>query len=309
MVISNTFTDLLAQLDDNSVAVFLFHGVTERDGFGIRNYTGKHIPQSTFVSMMQLLSHSGHAVSMDDLYAHVTMEQECPKRSFVVTFDDGFWNNLNVAAPILKDLAIPATFYVTSDFAEFGSRSWTDRIEAAVASTPLREVQCPQPLEGIYSLVTTGDRVAFLRGVRESVKASRTTDPDSFADLLVHQLMGDKESDFVETLDRKLNWNEIRQLDSDPLFCVGGHGQTHRILGYLPHQEMKDEVTQCISLLRSKGGVAAEHFSYPEGFIGSYSRGLQDVLGELNVRTGVTTVPGGNRPGQDPFELRRIFVA
>jgi len=305
----NSFADLDAQLNDDAVAVFLFHGVTELDDFGIRNYTGKHIALDTFVNIVKLLSSSGHAVSMDELYAHVSGSQTCPKRSFHITFDDGFWNNLSVAAPILQDFSVPATFYVTSDFVEFGSRSWIDRIEAAVASTPLKQISCPQPVEGSYPLATAVDRIHFLQQVRAKVKASRETDPDAFADMLVDGLIGSKELDFVEPLDRKLSWKEVRQLDSHHLFCVGGHGQTHRILGYLPHEEMEEEVSHCISSLRSMGGVAAEHFSYPEGFVGSYSRRLVDFLGELNVNTGVTTIPGGNSSGQDPFELRRIFVA
>lgn len=301
--------DLDAQLNDDAVAVFLFHGVTELEDCGIRNYTGKHIDRDTFASTIKLLSSSGHAVSIDELYAHVTKGQPCPKRSFHVTFDDGFWNNLSAAAPILKDFSVPATFYVTSDFVEYGSRSWTDRIEAAVASTPLRQISCPPPMEPNYKLSTKSDRILFLQQVRERVKASRQTDPDTFADLLVESLIGSDDLQFIETLDRKLNWHEVRQLDADPLFSVGGHGQTHRILGYLSHAEIQEEVTECISALRTKGGLAAEHFSYPEGFAGSYTCELVDFLGQLGVKTGVTTIPGANSAGQDPFQLRRIFVA
>ena len=42
-------------------------------------------------------------------------KQTIPKRSFVITFDDGFENNYSVAAPMLDDLNIPATFYFSID--------------------------------------------------------------------------------------------------------------------------------------------------------------------------------------------------
>lgn len=309
MKTANRLGDLGAKLSDDAVAVFLFHGVTELADYGVRNYTGKHIVRDQFVRIIRFLASSGNAVSMDELFAHVVEREDCPKRSFVVTFDDGFWNNLSIAAPILEDFSVPATFYVTSDFVEFGSRSWTDRIEAAVAATTLGEISCPQPMEGNYRLATTADRIRFLQHARASVKASHNTDPDTFADFIVDRLVGSRELEFVETLDRKLNWNEVRQLDSHSLFTVGGHGKTHRILGYMRLEEMREEVDNCILALRLRGGVAADHFSYPEGFPGSYTSEISALLRESRVKTGVTTVPGMNSPGQDPFELRRIFIA
>lgn len=309
MKTANRLGDLGAKLSDDAVAVFLFHGVTELVDYGVRNYTGKHIVRDDFVRIIRFLASTGNAVSMDDLYDHVAVREDCPKRSFVVTFDDGFWNNLSIAAPILEDFSIPATFFVTSDFVEFGSRSWTDRIEAAVAATTLGEISCPQPMEGNYPLATTADKIRFLQLARASVKSSYETDPDIFADSMVDSLIGSQELEFVETLDRKLNWDEVRKLDSHSLFTVGGHGKTHRILGYMRLEEMREEVNHCILALRRKGGVAADHFSYPEGFSGSYTSEVSDLLRESRVKTGVTTVPGINLPGQDPFELRRIFVA
>ena len=39
-----------------------------------------------------------------------------PPNSFAITFDDGFENNLSVAAPLLSDLKIPLTIYITTNF-------------------------------------------------------------------------------------------------------------------------------------------------------------------------------------------------
>lgn len=300
---------LASFLNASAVSVFLFHGVTTGGDYGVRNYTGKHLAQGTFVEIVRHLSASGHPASMDDLFRHVTGVEPCPPRSFVVTFDDGFWNNISVAAPILSDLGVPATFYVTTDFIDSGKMSWVDRIEAAVASTPLAEVTCPRPIEGTHRVATTDERIAFMSLVRLMVKGDPGTDADQFADLLVELLLGGRVADSVEILDRKLSWSDVRQLEDDPLFTVGGHGRTHRILGYLDAVEMRSELVHCLEGLRTHGRAKAEHFSYPEGFAGSYTPELIGTLRELAVTTGVTTDPGSNNRGQDPMTLKRYFVA
>ena len=38
-------------------------------------------------------------------------------------------NNYSIAAPILNDLKIPATFYFSTDFVENNTMSWIDKIE------------------------------------------------------------------------------------------------------------------------------------------------------------------------------------
>jgi hypothetical protein len=187
--------------------------------------------------------------------------------------------------------------------------SWVDRIEAAVATTSCSEVTAPHPLEGSHRLVTTEDRIRFMTLVRQVVKADVATDADLFADLLVEILLSGRTADTVEVLDRKLSWDDIRSLEADSLFTIGGHGRTHRILGYLERSEMRSEVQTCLSQLRTLGNCPAYHFSYPEGFAGSFSEDLISELSQHGVRTGVTTVPGGNAGGANPMILQRFFVA
>ena len=58
-------------------------------------------------------------------------ETPFPKNSFALTFDDGFENNMSIAAPILTDYKVPATIYVTTNFIENNEMSWIDKIESA----------------------------------------------------------------------------------------------------------------------------------------------------------------------------------
>ena len=53
-------------------------------------------------------------------------EGKLPANSVCVTFDDGYLNNLEIAAPILSELEIPATVFVATQYPPFEQAEHTD---------------------------------------------------------------------------------------------------------------------------------------------------------------------------------------
>ena len=119
MVHDETLPDKMIELiTDENFAIFLFHGVIKQQTHKVRNYTGKHIQADLFAECMKRLSKFGNALSMDEVLYFCESGEALPPRSYAVTFDDGFENNISVAAPILADFGIPAMIYITSGFVE-----------------------------------------------------------------------------------------------------------------------------------------------------------------------------------------------
>ena len=120
-------------------------------------------------------------MSMDEVLAYCESGEAFPENAFAITFDDGFENNISVAAPILADLNIPAMIYVTSGFIDENGMSWIDRIEYAVegAASQTLEVEWAQET---YPLTDTQSRIRFLKAVREYVKNDSTCHANKFAD-------------------------------------------------------------------------------------------------------------------------------
>lgn len=53
---------------------------------------------------------------------------ESYRRPLVVTFDDGYKDNYDVAFPILKEVGMPAVFFVTTDYIDGVSIPWWDEL-------------------------------------------------------------------------------------------------------------------------------------------------------------------------------------
>src|ERR1700735_3300110 len=95
-------------------AILMYHSVVENPA------TQEHLlgaighSRDIFRGQMQLLARNYRPVTLDQMkrFAH---GEALPHHAVVVTFDDGYTDNYEIAAPILNQVGIPATFYVTVD--------------------------------------------------------------------------------------------------------------------------------------------------------------------------------------------------
>ena len=121
--------DYSKYLKKKSSVIFLFHGVIDKNPFKIRNYTKKHLLKKEFIKVLDDLSKKGNCISLDQVRYNIVNKKNFKDYSYSITFDDGFYNNYKIAAPILKKKELYATFYLTTSFIEKNETSWIDKIE------------------------------------------------------------------------------------------------------------------------------------------------------------------------------------
>jgi peptidoglycan/xylan/chitin deacetylase (PgdA/CDA1 family) len=296
----------LQRLDDTQLAIFLFHGVVERSDYNIRNYTRKHLEKDEFAHLIAALKAQGTPLSMEEVVELHDAGEPFPARSFAITFDDGFQNNLTTAAPVLADLRVPATFYVTTDFIERNRQSWIDRIEWAVEPLAVGEVTVPwRDLPTKFA--TCEEKRALLDDIRTNVKSRPELDPEAFATAIQQQLGRPETWSSDDPLDAKMTWTQVQELNAHPQFDVAGHSHTHAILSHLTQDALDTELENCFSLLEA-AGIVSLHYSYPEGLAHCYSEGVIEALKARGIRCCPTAIDGSNPPGTDLFHLKRIMV-
>ena len=103
------------------------------------------IPESVecFKSNLHFLKQYTNVVSLDDFFSgRLSLE----KVNVVITFDDGYKSWVSCAVPILKELELPATFFVSSGFIGL-SREEEDEFKRTKLFTKLG----PRPITGCLS--------------------------------------------------------------------------------------------------------------------------------------------------------------
>jgi peptidoglycan/xylan/chitin deacetylase (PgdA/CDA1 family) len=308
MIHDETLPDkMIERITNENLAIFLFHGVINQQTHRVRNYTGKHIKADLFATCMKRLSKFGNALSMDEVLYFCESGEALPPRAYAVTFDDGFENNISVAAPILADFEIPAMIYITSGFVEGNQMSWIDCIENAVEMTTMDKIKVEWSNDA-FLLQTTEHRIDFLTQIRLFVKNEPDCDPNVFAEQLCDQLGVPGQIESNDPIDLKMNWADVQKANESEFFSIGGHSHTHPTLSFLDDNQLAFELDTCLYLLKEEAGVSPAHFSYPEGLSHCYSEKVIKELKKRGVRCSPTAIDGINKTGADPFHLLRIMV-
>jgi peptidoglycan/xylan/chitin deacetylase (PgdA/CDA1 family) len=100
------------------IPVLLYHSVSRHPSSWIAPFT---VDPGTFRRHLDLIAGAGRtALTVSALRAGIAGGQ-MPARPVLITFDDGFADTLEVAAPLLAGRGLPATVYLTTGF--LGGRS------------------------------------------------------------------------------------------------------------------------------------------------------------------------------------------
>src|SRR5262245_22218492 len=100
---------------DRTLRVLTYHKVNDRQPNPIT------VPTATFARQMKLLAELGYEpVSLDAVVDHYVAGAPLPRRAVLITFDDGYRDNLENAAPILERHGYPAVIFVPAGFLDDG---------------------------------------------------------------------------------------------------------------------------------------------------------------------------------------------
>ena len=127
----------LAQgLGPTRVAILKYHSVQD-DPARFEHSIGAGIIHSRrcFSEQMELLARRYNPVTLDDALLFLRGEKRLPRRPVVVTFDDGYLDNFEIAAPIMNRLGIPGTFYVMVAAIATERPPWFCRVRHAFGTT------------------------------------------------------------------------------------------------------------------------------------------------------------------------------
>lgn len=298
---------LSTQLHPEQLSIFLFHGVISDYGDGFRNYTRKHISQGDFDAHLADLAAAGQALSMEEVLELSQQGSPWPENAYVISFDDGFENNLTLAAPVLERHNTPAIFYLTTQFIDQNQMSWIDIIEHALersslSAMPLPWDPTPRPIQ------STQDCIALLQEVRRHVKSSPELQLNQVVEDFCRLAEVPLKSQNQGELDQKLSWQQVVELGRHPLFQIGGHSHTHPILSFLPALELEYEIAHSLLLLKERAGIESPHYSYPEGLSHCYNQTVIATLKQHGIRCCPSAIAGHNPIKSDLFELKRITV-
>jgi peptidoglycan/xylan/chitin deacetylase (PgdA/CDA1 family) len=225
------------------------------------------------------------------------------KKIATVLFDDGYKDNIDIAAPILSKYKCPASFYIVTDCIDRNIPTWTYVIDNILLSTRKQKLELgfdfvPAKFKTIQFLNNGG-----LNPLAKEIKPWLKKLPNSQRLLIIQSIL--QQCDDVRTPDNKMmNWSDVRQLAGSG-FIIGSHSHSHPMLASLQNEtEIADELRISSQRIQQQLDSTPLTISYP---IGSFDERVINISKQEGYKYGLAVEQQFFKPGRDDlFSIPRV---
>ena len=212
-----------------------------------------------FLSYYQ--QHGYRFVSPDEVLSGLPPGKFC-----LITFDDGYFNNLRVV-PVLEELNAPGLFFISTNHVLENRAFWWD----SIYRHRMNESTAPNVIESELA----------------SMKSKTHIDIESY----VREQFGPSSLRPVGDLDRPMTASELKEFAAHELVHIGNHTSDHALLTNYDAAGVKDQIATAQDQLKSMLGEAPKIISYPNG---NHSDEICRIASEVGLECGITVRPNKN---------------
>jgi len=182
------------------------------------------------------------------------------KKKLVITFDDGFIDNYNVAAPVLKELNCSATFYLIGNCIDNKDLMWRNKlllisnVDSAILTKGLKRVaeEYELSLDGYQNLMSWSSDAIPMHKKEEVVNS------------LWEYSMNISVKEYLSRFKPYMTSQQILELDSQG-FEFGIHSMSHPNFSRLTYKEFRDEILNSKKIIDGLVDKKVTTFTYPFG--------------------------------------------
>lgn len=263
--------------------VLMYHRIIDPEKSVLKLQAGMYVRPETFRMQMQFLAENCNVISLHDLTQALLKKETLPKKTIAITFDDGWVDNYEFAFPILKELKLPATIFLPTEYIGAERLFWTDKF--SMLSLLFREQEADVEFLFKNEKVETTLRKLFNKdsefetSLEKSILQLKQIDHKDRIGILdsVEEFLQFNPEMLIPS--QFLNWQQIKQMQEHKI-DFGSHGHSHMQLGRCNATEVTNDVETSLNILKTRLKAPSKIFCYPEG---SYSEISQAALAKLPI--------------------------
>jgi peptidoglycan/xylan/chitin deacetylase (PgdA/CDA1 family) len=307
--------------NSNKIIALMFHRVAsvETDPWQLCVHPEKFAEQVEFLSQNYSLSEGLGSVNQSSSDQPVVL----------ITFDDGYLDNLINARPILEEFGAPATFFIATQYLEGSREYWWDELERLILSPSAlpNSLHIDHAGNG-FSFELDSDRV-YSEQQAETYAGWTVTFGNTPLPTRRHLLFRElwiflwklNEGHRRVALDRVRDWagsevivrekyrpmtvDELKRLSDSRCCNLGSHTITHSVLPHLESTEKWEELAESKKLLEQISGDSIMQLAYPHGDYDEETIHLA-VKSGYELAFGTSAVRFPLQPGR--FQIPRLMV-
>ena len=277
--------------------ILCYHRVAE----GVEDPFHLCVRPGNFAAHLEELSRAREPSTLDE----ISVPSRRPR--VVVTFDDGYRDNLTTALPIAESKGVPITFFVASGILGNHNGFWWDRLGMLLRSRPpqVQEVDLPVGGRNVRLPLGSSGIRADLDSVRRHLLPLRVPDIERALDAVSEQW---QVSSAPPPDAGTLTPEELLQLAASDTATIGAHTVDHVRLRDRSARDQQNTISGSKQKLEESTGRAVSHFAYPFGRHDDFDDRSVEAVRSAAFDTACTTLPGTARASADPYRLPRRLV-
>lgn len=195
----------------------------------------------------------------------------------LITFDDGYKDNYEIAYPVLLKYNCKAIFFITTAFMDSTDWLWHDKVRYLITKNIINSVEG----EGILKRMNQGEVVPSEFKLKIDI---------GFPNQPPKRIM--------------MNWEEVTKIFANGI-PVGSHTSNHAILSSLDSNSQGIEIKQSLETIKKNIDSECNYFAFPNGL---YNETTLKLLQQYGIRYGFSIQAGINMQNADKMTLKRIGV-
>lgn len=263
---------------------------------------------SDFIAQINFLNEKYSIISLSRLIAYLKGETDIPSNSCVISFDDGYIDHYQNVFPILKELGLPAVFFIIGDCIS-GTKKvrWLDKFYYILDNTPYQKnsAKFNKIMSDFYRIEVEKDNHYDYIKLKTFIRNS--SEKDTIIDKL--SLVLNVKLD-LDKINKKLylsKENISEMLNSGMEF--GAHTMSHPDLSTITLEDSEKEIKDSGIIVRNLTNKEEIPLAYPFGGHKTYNKNIVQILKENNFSCALTSIQGTNNTKTSLFELKRIDSA
>lgn len=289
---------------DTPALVLLYHRVTRLE----KDPQLLSVTPENFFEQVNHLRSSYNLLQIEEFYDLLSRRKKFPRRTVILTFDDGYADNFLEALPILHSLSSQALFYITTSNIDTDRELWWDELERIFLGNhslpPFLEIGHKEGHIQLDTRTHSGrtDTYNFLHPLlRFAAPAERNL-------ILDHLRASTSLSASGRRSHRMMNSAELNQMSRSSSAVIGAHTHNHPSLAVLPYKEQVEEMQMSKKILERIIDKTITHFSYPYGSKQDYNKDSINACRENGFKMACSNFYGQVHSWTDPLQLPRVLV-
>jgi peptidoglycan/xylan/chitin deacetylase (PgdA/CDA1 family) len=291
----------------NSLSVLLYHRIADPqapDFFGLA--ANVSATRRGFAEQLEYLKRHYRVISLDHCIDWAAGKAALPRNAVLITFDDGYRDNLSNALPELAERHMNAVLFVATGYVAGARVFFWDWAADAFRRTQMTSAELPILGRRQWRTGSEQQRVAheWVDAAKRLPERERLDNLQRLSVCLQVPGMGRAPAGV------HLDWEEIRQLANGG-FAIGAHSVTHPMLNRTRPDEAEWEMRTSRQEIEQQLSRPVTSFAYPFGGPGEFDPSHEQLLRRVGFAVGFRST-GGISFARDaqrrPFAIRRISV-